>query len=203
MNLRRRIPLPLIAAMDTVGSARRTAQSVPELPQQRPRTRKSRNAREPNYRCFQKCPSIFFTRCANLAGIVFALTQSGPQIFSLLHPRDLLRISWTAKILNRFLTSKSSRHVWLASFKTIPKNEEPPPCPSGMSEMAYVNLLYGPRCMVCVSAPNRLAQLSDWGVQNCARPNPYTSAWTVLLRLCKTCAEEMYVLHFSHLTSGY
>lgn len=73
------------------------------------------------------------------------------QIFSLVHPRDLLHISWTAKILHRFLTTKSSRHVWQASFKGISEGERPPPCPSGITEMAYANLVYGRYCMVCVS----------------------------------------------------
>ena len=76
------------------------------------------------------------------------------QIFSLVHPKDLMRISWTAKVFNRFLTSKSSRHVWQASFSVIPKSEKPPICPSGMTEMRYANLLYGQYCMVCASVAN-------------------------------------------------
>jgi len=59
------------------------------------------------------------------------------QIFSLVHPRDLMRISWIAKIFNEFLTSKSSRHTWQAAFSTIPKNEQVPTRPSEMTEMGY------------------------------------------------------------------
>ena len=35
-----------------------------------------------------------------------SLIQSGSQIFSLTHPKDLLSISWTSKSLNGFLTSR-------------------------------------------------------------------------------------------------
>ena len=80
--------------------------------------------------------------------ITFSLMRQRSQIFSLVHPRDLMRISWTAKVLNEFLTSKSARHVWQASFTSISMGERPPTCPSGMAEMAYANLLYGQCCMV-------------------------------------------------------
>jgi hypothetical protein len=80
-----------------------------------------------------------------------SLTRSDSQIFSLVHPKDLLHISWTAKILNKFLTSKSSRHIWQTSFKTVPEKEQPPPCPSEMTEMAFANLVYGRYCTVRIS----------------------------------------------------
>ena len=83
------------------------------------------------------------------------------QIFSLVHTRDLIRISWTAKVFNEFLASKSSRHVWQASFSTIPKNEQLPACPSEMTELGYANLLYGQYCMVRVPVANSLALLSN------------------------------------------
>lgn len=81
-----------------------------------------------------------------------SLMRTGSQVFSLVHPKDLLHISWTAKILNGFLTCKSSRHVWQASFKGIPEGERPPPCPSVITEMAYANLVYGRFCTVRVLA---------------------------------------------------
>ncbi|KAF9645813.1 hypothetical protein BDM02DRAFT_399008 [Thelephora ganbajun] len=95
------------------------------------------------------------------------------EIFSLVHPRDLLHISWTAKVLNGFLTSKSSRHVWQASFKTVPENEQPPPCPPEMTEMAYANLVYGQCCM------------------NCSNTHPTIPAWRALVRVCGHCVEEI------------
>jgi len=83
------------------------------------------------------------------------------QIFSLVHPRDLLHISWTAKVFNEFLTSKSSRHIWQAAFNTIPKNERVPTRPSEMTEMGYANLLYGQYCMVRGPVANNLAHSSN------------------------------------------
>jgi len=125
-----------------------------------------------------------------------------PQIFSLVHPRDLLRVSWTAKVFNEFLTSKSSRHVWQASFSTIPKSEQPPACPSGMTEMAYANLLYGQCCMVCGPVTNAHTRPSNYWPQNCASTSPLIPAWRALVRLCGSCVDEMYVPHFSSPTFG-
>ena len=112
-----------------------------------------------------------------------------------------MRISWTSKILNGFLTGKSSRHVWQASFKMIPENEKPPPCPSEITEMAYANLLYGQCCMVCVTVFNHLA-LYIIKLQNCANVSPPIVAWCALVRLCGPCVEEMYLLHLSSTPFG-
>ena len=134
------------------GPARRVAQNAPEPTKDRPKVKvgKQQNAaRRPSCRCCPKCQSTFSMRCVNLLRSASSLTRRAFQIFSLVHPRDLLHISWTSKVLNRFLTSKSSRHVWQASFKTVPEEEQPPPCPSEMTEMAYTNLVYGRYCMVC------------------------------------------------------
>ena len=95
------------------------------------------------------------------------LTRRGSQIFSLVHPRDLMRISWTSKILNQFLTSKSSRHVWQASFEGIPEGEKPPPpCPPEITEMGYAKLMYGQCCTVCLSVFNALPDhlMEGWRV---------------------------------------
>ena len=108
-----------------------------------------------------------------------------------------MRISWTAKVFNEFLTSKSSRHVWQASFGTIPKSEQLPACPSGMTEMAYANLLYGQCCMVCGPVTDVLTCPSNYWLQNCACTGPLIPAWRALVRLCGSCVDEMYVPHFS------
>ena len=131
------------------------------------------------------------------------LTRRSSQIFSLVHPKDLMRISWTSKILNGFLTSKSSRHVWQASFKTIPENQRPPPRPSGITEMAYANLLYGQCCMVCVLVVNRLARPSNIGLQNCAIDGPLIAAWHALVRVCGPCVDKMYFFYFSSTSFGH
>ena len=127
-----------------------------------------------------------------LSHTAYFLMRRGPQIFSLVHPRDLMRISWTSKILNEFLTSKSSRHVWQASFQTIAESERPPRCPSGITEMGYANLLYGQCCMVCGTVLSRVDHQSNGRWQNCANANPPIIAWCALVRLCGPCVEEMY-----------
>jgi hypothetical protein len=110
----------------------------------------------------------------------FSLMRGSSQIFPLLHPRDLLHISWTAKVFNEFLTTKSSRRVWQASFKRIPEREQPPPCPSGITEMAYANLVYGRHCTVCASAsyvpPTRLTYYCRTAPKN-ARPSQPGLPW--------------------------
>ena len=177
---------------------RRVAQNAPGPSKPQSRVSNRRNAsRRPSYRCFLICPLIFSMKCVDPSCITFLSIRRNSQIFSLVHPRDLMRISWTSKTLNEFLTSKSSRHVWQASFKTIPEREKPPPCPSEMTEMAYANLVYGHCCMVCASVTNGMTRSPNRWLQNCGDANGIIPAWRSLVRLCGPCVEEMYVLHVS------
>jgi len=57
-------------------------------------------------------------------------------------------MSWANKAFHNVLTSKSSRHIWIAAFDNIPEVKRPPPRPEDLTEIAYANLLYNPRCMV-------------------------------------------------------
>jgi len=59
-------------------------------------------------------------------------------------------MSWANKTFHNTLTSKSSRRIWVAAFDNIPQARRPPPCPENLTEIGYANLLYNPRCMVCV-----------------------------------------------------
>jgi len=93
------------------------------------------------------------------------------EIFSLVHPVDLLRMSWASKAFRNVLTSKSSRQVWIATFDNIPEVRRPPPCPEELTELAYANLLYNPCCMDC-------------GALHA------TAYWTALVRLCEGCIEK-------------
>ena len=63
---------------------------------------------------------------------------------------DLLRMSWTNRTFRSVLTNKASKHIWMATFDNIPEAQRPPPCPEDLTEIAYANLLYNPRCMVCM-----------------------------------------------------
>jgi len=141
---------------ETRGTKRaRTAKTTAKGEQQKKRRKKAKLSMLP------EMPVDILYEVRKCLSIALFLMRGRPQIFSLVHPRDLVRISWTAKVFNEFLTSKSSRHVWDASFSTIPKSEQPPACPSEMTEMAYANLLYGQCCMVCGPVSNNLALLTS------------------------------------------
>jgi hypothetical protein len=80
------------------------------------------------------------------------------QIFSRLHPQDLLRISWTTKAFRHVLTTTSSRTVWMNSFASV---EGLPACPDDMNEVEYANLLFNPLCQVWVKLPFLLPVFSN------------------------------------------
>ena len=67
------------------------------------------------------------------------------QIFSLLHPRDLLRVSWTTKAFRAVLNDRSSKPIWRTSLASI---DGLPPCPKDLSEPMYAALLFSPYCSV-------------------------------------------------------
>ena len=77
------------------------------------------------------------------------------QIFSLLHPRDLLRVSWTTKAFRGVLTDRSSKPIWKSSLASV---DELPPCPPDLPEPAYAALLFSPYC----SVSNRLQSVLTW-----------------------------------------
>lgn len=70
-----------------------------------------------------------------------------PEIFSRLHPEDLLKISWTTKAFRRVLTTTSSKTVWMNSFASV---DGLPACPDDMNEVEYASLLFNPFCQVWV-----------------------------------------------------
>lgn len=74
------------------------------------------------------------------------------QIFSHLHPQDLLRISWTTKAFRRVLTSTSSKTVWMDSFAAVAGL---PDCPEDMNEVEYASLLFNPLCQVLINNPSK------------------------------------------------
>ena len=89
--------------------------------------------------CYMRPVSETIRYCPNLTG---ALDR---QIFCLLHPKDLLRLSWCNQFLRSVLTSKSSRFVWAAVLSAV---EGLPPCPQDLTEIAYSNILFHPYCYV-------------------------------------------------------
>jgi hypothetical protein len=67
------------------------------------------------------------------------------QILSLLHPRDLLRVSWTSKSFRSVLSDRSSKLIWKTSLASV---DGLPPCPRDLPEPAYAALLFSPYCSV-------------------------------------------------------
>ena len=88
---------------------------------------------------------VMYEVCCLGSGWGPMLTSLATQIFSLLHPRDLLRVSWTTKAFRGVLTDRSSKPIWKTSLATV---DELPPCPTDLAEPAYAALLFCPYCSV-------------------------------------------------------
>ncbi|KAL4253605.1 hypothetical protein ABKN59_003464 [Abortiporus biennis] len=72
------------------------------------------------------------------------------EIFSQMHPQDLLFLSRTTKAFRQLLTSKYSVIYWKGSFKNV--SEPLPPIFPGMNELQFANLLFSPHCHRCANA---------------------------------------------------
>lgn len=68
-----------------------------------------------------------------------------PQIFSLMHPRDLLNLARTSKPLRALLMSRQSAPFWKAARQLV---EGLPDCPPYLSEPEYANLAFFSHCHV-------------------------------------------------------
>ncbi|KAK0232670.1 hypothetical protein IW262DRAFT_1326061, partial [Armillaria fumosa] len=68
------------------------------------------------------------------------------EVFKLLHPSDLLRLSRTNLQFRSVLMSRSSEIVWRAARSDIPKLPGPSP---GLSEPAWANLAFDSTCHFC------------------------------------------------------
>ncbi|KAI0354354.1 hypothetical protein OH77DRAFT_1425915 [Trametes cingulata] len=106
------------------------------------------------------------TYLGKLAGLLQVPMDVFFEIFSHLHPSDLLRASRTSKDLRSVLLSRKNRFVWVASLAGV---EGLPPCPEDMSEPAYASLLFDRFCALCGAT------------------RPSWVDYAIRLRLCKTC----------------
>jgi hypothetical protein len=73
------------------------------------------------------------------------------QIFSHLHPFDILRLSRTTKMFRRMLLSVSSRSIWATALADVP---DMPPCPDDLTEPQYTRLAFENVCHVSSCRPN-------------------------------------------------
>ncbi|KAI0745945.1 hypothetical protein C8Q76DRAFT_773444 [Earliella scabrosa] len=102
------------------------------------------------------------------------------EIFSLMHPRDLLNLARTSKDFRRVLMSRSSAPFWKAARQQVPGL---PDCPPYLSEPAYANLAFFSHC------------------HSCLKPNIKTAIWEFSVRYCNKCKYD-YLLDYAS-SAGY
>lgn len=114
------------------------------------------------------------------------------QIFSHLHPYDLLRISRTTKEFRRILLHKSSISTWKSSFEEI---RDLPPCPPEMCEPAWANLVFSPHCHVCcfIILFSVSFRVLPPPLQYCLAPGIRNVEWKFRTRVCSKCAPSVFV----------
>ncbi|CDO76819.1 hypothetical protein BN946_scf185033.g16 [Trametes cinnabarina] len=72
------------------------------------------------------------------------------EIFSYLHPKDLLNLARTSKAFREFLLNKRNVHMWRIARK---RDQDIPPIPPFLSEPAYAHLLFSAYCHACGKGP--------------------------------------------------
>ncbi|RPD57570.1 hypothetical protein L226DRAFT_610613 [Lentinus tigrinus ALCF2SS1-7] len=98
------------------------------------------------------------------------------EIFSLMHPRDLLNLARTSKEFRAFLMSRQSEPFWKAARRRV---EGLPECPPFLSEPAYANLVFFPYC------------------HSCLKPKVKPVMWEFLVRYCPKCKNDLVADHAS------
>ncbi|EIN14282.1 hypothetical protein PUNSTDRAFT_140607 [Punctularia strigosozonata HHB-11173 SS5] len=96
------------------------------------------------------------------------------EIFSHLHPMDLLNLSHTSKPLRSLLLHGSAVGVWREARRQI---EYLPECPEDMSEPAYADLCFDSYCKDCRRARVVLDNID----------------WELRARLCNACAKKLLI----------
>ncbi|KAH9920183.1 hypothetical protein B0H21DRAFT_767734 [Amylocystis lapponica] len=91
------------------------------------------------------------------------------EIFSYLHPRDLLNLARTSKDFRKYLMSREFAFLWKVVRKSI---DDFPDCPSYLSEPAYANLAFFPHC------------------HSCLKGNIKTVLWALCARYCNNCLQS-------------
>ncbi|KAI0779425.1 hypothetical protein C8Q74DRAFT_689905 [Fomes fomentarius] len=102
------------------------------------------------------------------------------EIFSLMHPRDLLNLARTSKPLRALLMNRQSAPFWKAARQQV---EGLPDCPPYLSEPEYANLAFFSHC------------------HSCLKNNIKTVIWEFSVRYCQQCKEGMLMDYASNM--GY
>ncbi|KZT28748.1 hypothetical protein NEOLEDRAFT_775129 [Neolentinus lepideus HHB14362 ss-1] len=94
------------------------------------------------------------------------------EIFGLLLPLDLLRLSWTSSEFRCTLMQRSARSLWIQALKHV---ERLPECLEDLTEPQWAFLAFYPCCHHC-------------GAQNCQ-----TIIWSCRMRCCNKCLKTQLV----------
>ncbi|KAK7056954.1 hypothetical protein VNI00_002672 [Paramarasmius palmivorus] len=92
------------------------------------------------------------------------------EIFSHLHPNDLLRLSWATKALREILMSRTSASVWKASREEIGFDDSMIPTFCDLNEPTLAKMLFCPICTYCGTV--KATQIT----------------WNAFSRVCKDCS---------------
>ncbi|KAF9466237.1 hypothetical protein BDZ94DRAFT_1306244 [Collybia nuda] len=95
----------------------------------------------------------------------------GSEIYSLLHPLDLLRVARTTKLLRTCLMSRSARFIWKRALSGV---DGLPDCPPDMSEPEYAHLMFDPHCNYCSTERSQII------------------IWLTRKRVCRAC----FIMHY-------
>nr|GAT47537.1 predicted protein [Mycena chlorophos] len=71
------------------------------------------------------------------------------EIFSRLHPIDLLHLARTNKAIRAFVLNRSNAMIWKAAYANNALAGGPPGCPSYMSEPAWARVAFDKSCVGC------------------------------------------------------
>ncbi|KAM5535209.1 hypothetical protein V8D89_011145 [Ganoderma adspersum] len=90
------------------------------------------------------------------------------EVFSFMHPRDLLSLARTTRDFHTFLFGRSSAPFWKVARKNV---DGLPDCPQYLSEPAYANLMFFAHCHNCLRSniQNILFEFSARYCRDCQR----------------------------------
>ncbi|PPQ95754.1 hypothetical protein CVT26_015880 [Gymnopilus dilepis] len=94
------------------------------------------------------------------------------EVFSHLHPMDVLSLSRTTKSLRSILLARHARGVWRSSLATV---RALPPCPPDLTEAQYASLAFDNWCQSCLAA------------------NVEKILWECRVRYCKACIKKFFI----------
>jgi len=106
------------------------------------------------------------------------------QIAAQLEPLDILRLSRISKQFRATFASKHSRHIWIAARRNISM----PECPSDLTELQYISLMFEQSCQVCCIPYLGYRQTLTQTAQACGS-RAFKVDYSLRVRFCGSCFE--------------